>query len=103
MVDLWFGERFWACLWCVDFSQGLDVLGYHVQGQFCLAQMDFLHGLSVVRAPWVGCLDAMAKVVFHAVEHDGCVVDGINVRAREREGPLDYVRSWSLSSVMVRI
>lgn len=65
--------------------------------------MDFLHGLSVVRAPRVGCLDAMAEVVFHAVEHDGGVVDGINMGSREGEGPLNYVRYWSLSSVTVRI
>lgn len=54
--------------------------------------MQLLHGLSMMSTAGDGRLDALAKVILDTVQHQRCVVDGIDLRSRQGQRILDEVR-----------
>lgn len=54
--------------------------------------MQLLHGLSMMRTAGDSRLDALAKVILDAVQHQRCMVDGIDLRSRQGQRILDRVK-----------
>lgn len=88
----------------IDLLEGIKILQYHLQGQMCLAHIDDLHGLSMMRSSRICRLHSSTEEVFYSAKDEGSVENSIDLDAEEGRGYLLSQTLWrDVSANVVRL